>query len=90
VSAVSASASWLTRARSPVSARHLSKKKITKMAQEKHNNNFNVELIQYAQKNIFSDYFVNLSEYGAKSNLSIEKMIPTSVKYSKRPLYLWE
>ena len=35
VSAVSASASWLTRARSPVSARHLSKKKITKMAQEK-------------------------------------------------------
>ena len=63
---------------------------ITKMAQEKHNNNFGVDLIQYAQKNIFSDYFVNLSEYGAKSNLSIEKMIPTSVKYSKRPLYLWE
>ena len=63
---------------------------ITKMAQEKHNNNYSVDLIQYAQKNIFSDYFVNFSDYGAKSTLSLEKMIPTSVKYSKRPLYLWE
>lgn len=63
---------------------------IEKMAQEKFNNNYSAKLVKYSEKSLFSEYFFNFNEYGSKTNLNLKNIIPTSMRLSRKPLYLWE
>lgn len=63
---------------------------IEKMAQEKFKNNYIAKPVKYAEKSLFSDYFFNFNEYGSKSDLNLKNIIPTSMRLSRKPLYLWE
>ena len=60
------------------------------MAQQKFNNKLKAKLVNYNRKTTLGDYFSDISEYGAKSNLKLTDFMPLSMILSKRPLYLWE
>ncbi len=60
------------------------------MAQQKFNNKLKAKLVNYNRKTTLGDYFSDISEYGAKSNIKLTDFMPLSMILSKRPLYLWE
>ena len=60
------------------------------MAQQKFNNKLKAKLVNYNRKPTLGDYFSDISEYGAKSNIKLTDFMPLSMILSKRPLYLWE
>lgn len=63
---------------------------IEQMAQQKFENNLKAKLVNYNKKNTISEYVSNFTEYGAKSGLRLNDLIPNSMILNKRPLYLWE
>lgn len=63
---------------------------IEKMAQEKFSNSQKAKLVNYNKKSSLSEYFSNFTEYGSKSAIKLNDLLPESMILNKRPLYLWE